>query len=126
MIIFQLICIAFAVERTVEIIVDSKIFAPLRNFIAHRAIPEDGASANPIWKFLYDLTSCGYCLSVHVAIFYTIFFRIRYVQSDIVNFLVNVMVLHGLSNLLHVVYMIIYRGQVKYVHVTMKDEEDGL
>ncbi len=128
MIIFILLCVAFVVERTVEILVDSKLFAPIRNYIATKAIPDEGSKPPIFWKFIYDLTSCGYCLSVWVAAFYALFFTINIAENKYANFLINLMLLHGLSNIIHVVYMIVYRGQVKYIHLTIKEEdkEDGL
>lgn len=125
--IFILICVAFVVERTTEIIVDSKLFAPLRNYLATKAVPDNLVKPWFIWTFLYNVISCGYCLSVWVAAFYTYFSRLDLCDDKYSNYLVNAILLHGLSNIFHVLYMKIYRGQVKYLHLTLKeDKEDGL
>lgn len=132
-IIFNLLCLALATERTVELIVDSKFFAPLRNYIAKRAVPEDfdktyswwtfRGSSRLLFTFLYGVTSCGYCMSVWVALFYTFMYQAPVVTNVYGNYLVNTVLLHGLSNLYHVLYMRLYRGQVNYTHLTIKLEE---
>lgn len=129
MIYIKLLCVAFIVERTVEILVDSKIFAPLRSYIARRAIPDLDNSGSPstFWWFVHSLSSCGYCLSVWVGAFYALFFNIKLVDFSIINWFCNAILLHGLSNLIHIIYMIIYRGRVNYHHITYnKSKEDGL
>lgn len=129
MIYINLILVAFVVERTVEILVDSKLFAPLRSYIAKKAIPDLAVESQQsyFWWFCHSLSSCGYCMSVWVAGFYAVFFRIGIVEFSLMNWMINALLLHGLSNIIHVIYMIIYKGRVKYHHITYtKSTEDGL
>lgn len=129
MIYINLILVAFVVERTVEILVDSKLFAPLRSYIAKKAIPDLAVESQKpyFWWFCHSLSSCGYCMSVWVAGFYAVFFRIGIVEFSLMNWMINALLLHGLSNIIHVIYMIIYKGRVKYHHITYtKSTEDGL
>lgn len=128
-ILFELLLVALAVERTTEIFVESKLFAPARQFIANKAIPiNPEQNASVFWSLFHDLTSCGYCLSVWVSIFFASFCHSKIISNPFANFIIVVMLLHGFSNLIHMIFMIIYRGRVMYMEIThtTKDKEDGL
>lgn len=130
-IILTILCAAVITECTVEIIVDSKLFLPLRKYIANKAVPEDMSSQTRLpymWWFLHGITSCGYCMSVWVGCFYAAFLQAPIVENIYINFFINGLIIHRLSNLAHVLYMRVYRGEVKYTHNTIKleEQEDGL
>lgn len=113
-----------ATERAVELIIDSKIFEPLRIKIKRWAYP-DAPPEDNIWQHLRVMVdylfNCGYCLSVWVGAIFAIFTPPVF-ESGVVNWLVSTLVLHGGSNIYHVVYELLRRGRVKTydVSITLK------
>lgn len=127
---------AIAVERATELVHQSKIFAPLRNWLswlAYPAAPDDAGNIGPapplepfVWRenpfeqqvgrrvalFLSTMLGCGYCASVWVAAGFALFFP-SYNNIYISWWLVKLLILHGLANLYHVGYERARAGRVK-------------
>lgn len=80
--------VLIGVEATTELIVASKIFFSLRTFISKRS------------KFIGELFSCGYCLSVWVAFAGAFFVPGQWTNPYVDHFL-KLLVLHRASNILH-------------------------
>ena len=61
--------VVLAVERTTEIINDSKLFFPLRSFLANRALSDIDSS---VYKFVFfhNIISCAWCLSIWVSLLF--------------------------------------------------------
>lgn len=91
-IIFFIVC----VEATTELLSKSEFFNPFREFLFNRR-------KYKLFKFLHSVFDCGYCLSIWISIFYTIFFYLIIVDliSFYVLFLPIVLFFHRLSNILH-------------------------
>lgn len=79
-------------EAVTEIVTKSQLFLPIRRFFFKR-------SKHKICNFLHDLLDCGYCTSVWIGVFTSIYF---YHQSFsfVMLFLIG-LVIHRLSNVLH-------------------------
>lgn len=79
-------------EATTEIVTKSQLFIPLRRFFFKR-------KKHKICNFIHDLLDCGYCTSVWIGVFASIYL---YHQSFsfIMLFLIG-LVIHRLSNVLH-------------------------
>jgi hypothetical protein len=145
------ICV-IATEATTEILVDSKVFEPLRSSIRAAAYPEGAPPPDTrkrkLLAFLDALTSCGYCLSVWVAQWFAILlpgypgwppgpFGFTYITSWLYVVLVTVVLwqaygvfIHRLSNLFHETYMIWRQGRIKTHDVALRvvlveEQQDG-
>jgi hypothetical protein len=99
-IIFQWVALIIAIEALTEIIVDSKIMLPLRNWLT---------KVNP--GFLGELVKCGYCFSVWPS-----FPAAFILQGDIfgifiLDIFIKWMLLHRLSNVFHGVISRIFNRQ---------------
>ncbi len=108
-----------SVEAITEIIVDSKIFLPFRQFISKIALPDIPTGKTTIFNFIHELISCGYCTSVWVAMFMTILLRLGGIVlfKPVVNEMILIFFLHRMSNLFHVLYQLILRGRVHTIDV---------
>lgn len=139
-----LICVV-ATEASTEIIVDSKLFDGFHHFVRQRAYPPDApppTGARLWWKWLDDLTSCGYCTSVWMAgLFVTLlpgYHQIHWrgwwhLPGEILVWIGYVppawfaqkLLVHRLSNWLHVAYQLVRRGRVRtYDHTVRLEEQD--
>lgn len=121
MTIAAIILAIIATEATTEIIVDSNIFAPMREWISNKAYPEDPEKVSKRWLFINSLISCGYCLSVWVSLFFVALLNaiepLGFVFSVILVFSI-----HRLSNWLHIAYQVFKLGRVKSYEVEWRRE----
>lgn len=114
----RLLILVVATEAVTEILVEAKITNGLRAFIFLKAFPptpED--SLKPLigkwrWRFVHDLFSCGYCMSVWVAVVLA-FLAPQWFSWSIVNWLVMVFVIHRASNFSHVLFSLIKKGRIR-------------
>lgn len=116
-----------AVEAITEIIVDSKIFLPLRNYIAKKAMPDIPTGRNTIFNFLHDLISCGYCTSVWVSSFVMTLLVISGTKIfyPVINEIILVFFIHRMSNLFHVLYQLTLRGRVNTLDIELKIKDES-
>lgn len=117
-----------AVERSAELIVDSKIFEPLRRMIKSWAYSVDKPPEDNLYqhfKVMVDyLFHCGYCVSVWVSAFFA-YFNIQNVSEHwVINYMVTILALHGSSNLYHVLYELLRRGRIRTHDVNIKIIEE--
>jgi hypothetical protein len=140
------VLLVIAVEAVTEILVDAKITEGLRTAVRRRAYPETavGAAEPAIgaagWRFLAELLSCGYCASVWVAIPVASVapwvhdFSGRYFEqgrhtpgwavfSWCANWLLDILILHRLSNWLHVAFSLFKKGRVRTYDIELKNIE---
>jgi len=118
--IIELMLLVIVTEATTEIIVDSKIFSEIRFRIRKKAFPEQPGSSNPIFVFVAELISCGYCTSVWVAMWWSLFAPSFFKFGFIINWVIMGMVIHRLSNWLHVVYSLVKKGRIKTYDIELK------
>ncbi len=132
-----LLMLAVVTERISEIIVDSKLFSPIRDWIkqcAYTDPPRPDSRLQRIRVMLDYLMNCGYCVSVWVggiisalAINYSHQeFIERFFLFDFINWVMYAVLLHGMANLYHVIYELIKRGRVHTYDIMLKvnKEED--
>ena len=113
----KLLLISLAVERITEILVASKLFAPVRDKL--RDINLLSTPSYNVWWFLDGIFHCGYCMSVWVSIPFAFYNEFAISSNIIINFISSVFVIHGLSNSIHVLYEFIRRGRVKYHDISV-------
>lgn len=115
-IIVWVVCI-IAVERATELVVESKIFEPLRLYFKKLAYNEDIPPRDDLkQKILVQidyLLNCGYCVSVWVSALMAATMSTRF------PFIVNLLFLHGGSNLYHVLYELLRRGRVRSYDIVL-------
>lgn len=112
---------AIVVERLTEIITSSDIAAMVykdRLRLYLYSIQKE-TWLRSILVFIDKLTSCGYCCSVWVSAGVSFIAEARFFD----NFIMNTMLLHGLSNLYHVLYELVKRGRVHSYDINLKQEE---
>ena len=146
-----LICV-IAAERLAELITTAKVFAPMRSFLASMAMyPQqyktklrECASSNAIWgefgasayatyslliavckpfKFLSDLTSCGWCTSAWTSFVVAWFLPHEHSfigQTVSTNIIIQALGVFGLANLYHAVFRIVHRGRVGALDLTVR------
>lgn len=122
-----------AIESITEIIIDSRLFKPMRRKIKKkwRKISEAEYQYSKIERrvffFLNAWVSCGYCLSYVVSAVAALFVAIRMSGYPLVDFFFTMFILGRLANWLHEFTQIVSRGRVKYVNVTheiqLKEDE---
>ncbi len=140
--IINYIIFALVTEAITEILVDAKITDGFRALIFNKAypvsqIPKPGPAG---WVWFNNLITCGYCTSVWVAMPWALVvpwlyhppinLATGYSYSDelkgcIVNWMLNVMILHRLSNWLHVLFMLLKKGRIKTYDVAITDNSGG-
>jgi hypothetical protein len=112
---------AIVVERITEIITSSDIAAMV--FKDRLRVLLYGIQKETWFRsflvFIDKLTSCGYCCSVWVSAGVSIIPEARFFD----NYIMNTMLLHGLSNLYHVLYELVKRGRVHSYDINLKQEE---
>lgn len=128
--ILQYLISAFAIERAVELITTSVISDMIfRDRMRAYIYSEEPKSKYvlSVLKFVDKVTSCGYCCSVWIAILFTFFDESRYFRNP----LINILALHGLSNIIHIIYEFCRRGRVHTYDINlsckinMVDEHDS-
>jgi len=143
--IVQLVLIGFAVERMTEIIVESKIFEPIRSAIAKWATidptkidPEKPLARGLVFRtYVSYFIKCGYCMSVWVGAAASIFYPFHLFTVDttygfetasklitfIVNFVTSVLLYHGAANWIHVLFKRLQVGvvDVKDIKIVVED-----
>lgn len=139
-----LIFLAVAVEALTEILVDAKITQNLRDWIFKRGNPYPHnyrryrrlakrarhclrlhwrrlIRTTPLWSFINAIFKCGYCMSVWVAMPFACFgpnwFGFWFFP---LNWGINVLLLHRLSNWVHVVFMLVKKGRVRTIDLEIK------
>ena len=122
-----LLC-AVAAERVAELVVDSKLLAPVRNMVALLAvwrldIPKYAPVRKP-FKFMSDLVSCGWCTSAWTALLFSMFLpgENQFFAIAYDNVVVKWFALFGFANLFHALFRLVHHGD-KYLvgfqsHVT--------
>ncbi len=92
----KLLILSLTVESVTELFTKSIFFYPLRKLLFK-------GKKNVICLFLHSLLDCGYCTSVWVSMFISIFFVTSFNLSNkvIINYFILVFILHRLSNLIH-------------------------
>lgn len=111
----KIIACGIVVERITEILVDSKIFEPVREIIFKRQ--------GQIAKFTTEVLKCGYCCSVWVAGLIALLVDLE-VAAGITGWLIHTFLLHGVSNFWHVLYMNTWRTKVQYHNITLIRENE--
>ncbi len=125
----DLFCFALLVvftEAVTEVLVAAKITDGLRAFIFRMANPDfdkdlsAGVEPSPghvLWRFVNDVFTCGYCMSVWVAMGSAVFapwwLATGHWIGWLANWLLMVFVLHRVSNYLHDGFSLIKKGRVK-------------
>ncbi len=124
-IILLLLILSIAVEALTEIIVESKLFEPIRINIKRMAYKTDEPPLDTYFQSLLIqidyLFSCGYCVSVWVSAIISI-----YASYSIADWLIITLFNHRISNVVHVVYELISRGRIQTLDVTIKKEQQNL
>ncbi len=127
---FKWIMLIIATERAVELVIDSKIFEPIRVVIKRWAYPDTPPNDNLMQHFrvmLDYLLNCGYCLSVWVGAIFALIAPSVF-ESSVINWAVSTLVLHGASNYYHVIYELVRRGRVKThdinLNIVIEDEKE--
>ena len=127
-----------ASERTAEVLVDSKLFAPLRNLVAtiaiwpqtqkHLADSESRFAYSVIvvmckpCKFLSDLLSCGWCTSAWTSLMFSMFLPGQKLVLGVAydNIIVKWLALFGLANMFHSSFRLVHRGRVLAVDLNIR------
>ena len=117
-----------AIERTTEIINDSKFFFPLKQWLGRVALDENTPRtiSKLLFAFIHSIVSCSWCLSVWVSMFFCWFLPGGYfclVAPH--NILVKWLALVGASNLWHAIFRLIFRGRVITVDIKHTIEMGG-
>lgn len=113
----RLLVLVVATEAVTEILVAAKITDGIRAFIFLKAFPPVQENAEPVvgkwqWRFMHDLFSCGYCLSVWVAALFACLAP-QWFSLVIINWVVMVFVIHRASTLFHVLFSLIKKGRIR-------------
>lgn len=124
-----LLLLAIASEAIAEIITSSELTDPFRRKWKKWTYREDKPPTNNYFQyfkvFIDKLVSCGYCTSVWTSAFVAIWSP-TFLQIPIINWLVMTLVIHRLSNWVHVLYELIRKGRVKTHDLLVKIEvSDG-
>ncbi len=132
-------------EAVTEILVAARVTDGLRAFIFRRAFPEvpegqphpkDPPVGPGFWRFANDVFTCGYCMSVWVAMGSAVFaprwLPVEDWHGVFFNWLLMVFVLHRAGNYMHVVFSLVKKGRVKthdveilHKHRVEHDGSDG-
>ncbi len=130
--ILRMLLLVVVVEAITEIMVSSKIMDPLRQRFFRLAFPfpRDDAEfrQRPVMAFIYGLISCGYCFSVWVGAVAAFMAPAWFTAEPVLNWSINALVLHRLSNIFHIVLMLTMKGRVRTydVALTLKlEDSDG-
>jgi Protein of unknown function (DUF1360) len=129
--IVSIILLSVATEATTEVMVASKVTEDIRNrirILAHPMLNDELifhlTFRRKVMIFIDDLVSCGYCASMWVAMFWSLFapyvLNISSWLMVVINWLLMVVVLHRFSNLFHVLLMLIKNGRVKTFDIELK------
>ena len=120
----NILLLAIVVERITEIITSSEISDiifknRLKRHLFNASRPSGGIMRS-VLLFVDKLTSCGYCCSVWVA---GVISAIEPAYFN--NVFLDAMLLHGLSNLYHVLYELTRRGRINSYDIkcTMAHED---
>ena len=120
-----------AVERTTEIINDSKFFFPLRNWLAAYALSDRPRTLTKLYfVFAYTVISCAWCLSVWVSLFFCWFLPGEYfLVAAAHNILVKWLALVGMANLWHRIFgramtLGVYNGIIEVKHTVEMVDAD--
>lgn len=110
--ILDIILLSVIVERITEIVTTSKIADliyknRLKYAIYGQNKPLESTFRSNVLKFIEMVTDCGYCTSVWVAFGISLLY-----PSYFDNPFFDAMVLHGGSNLYHVIYELVRRGRI--------------
>ncbi len=123
-----IIVLIIATERATELLVESKIFEPIRLMIKRWAYPLDQMPSESYYQYfkvmLDYLSTCGYCVSVWVGFFFALFSPMMF-KIWIINWFVMGLFLHGASNMYHVLYELLRRGRVHSYDILVKRNNTG-
>ena len=121
----NILLLAIIVERSTELITSSEISNlifknRLKSYLFNPSKPPYDSVFRRFLLFLDKVTSCGYCCSVWVAFVVALFSTVHF---DVLIF--DVVLLHGLSNLYHVLYELLRRGRINTYDVDLKVQSTG-
>lgn len=131
-----LVLLGLAVEAATELIVDSDFFLGFRDKIFKLAnpmafgfeIPTPGTLRHlphSLWVFVNKVIKCGYCTSVWfafaAAIFVPQFIHLWNWIDWLVNWLIYSLVIHRLSNWMHISFMRLKKGRVQTLDVEISN-----
>jgi len=130
--ILKMLGLAIATEAITEIGTSSDIIAPwqkrwrLWTYPLDAPPPENPTKFHKFKVFINSLWSCGYCFSVWVAGVFA--FLGIYPDASVFIcipwWVVNWMLIHRLSNLIHILFELIKRGRIKTYDLTMRIGEE--
>jgi len=103
-----------AVEAVVEILVSSDILLGVRAWVSRRG------------QLLSKLVSCGYCMSVWVAVPLALYLPSLDVGPPAMSVVVRIFVLHRLSNVLHELLSRWFQRHPWHVVLENSGQDDGL
>jgi hypothetical protein len=121
-----IIIIVIAIEAITEIIVDSDfpLLKWLKRKIADKAF--ETPQTNKILVVIHNLLGCGYCTSVWVSGFISIWTPLyNYFNNPIICWIISTFAFHRLSNWVHIFYELVKRGRVSThdVNLTIGDDD---
>ena len=125
-----MICLLLAVivtEAATELVVDSEIFSKVRALLLVKEGMDPNSLVYRIKLFLFKLINCGYCTSVWIAGAVALLTLDMYnlehfnLLPDYIKWLGITLVLHRLSNWLHVIYEYVRRGRILTFDVTYRE-----
>lgn len=121
-IVLLFIILSISTEALTELIVSSKLLEPIRHYIKKMTYPQSAPPADDTLqniKVTFDyLINCGYCVSVWVAAITSL-----YVSQSIYDWIIITLLIHRISNWLHVIYELVKRGRVHTVDMTMHRDQ---
>ena len=127
-ILIKIFGLSLAVEAITEIITTSDIMAPMRESIRKLAytIPPEENGTTKLFSWVDRLISCGYCTSVWVSAFTSIWDPVELTGYRFVDALLMIFLIHRVANWLHVIYELIRKGRVSSVDLALKiEDQDG-
>ncbi len=126
MTILEIILVSVAVEAATEIITSSDITSPFRSYIKNLVFGDEPTISYKQYflSFVDKVLSCGYCASVWVSAFFAFMAPINVTFNVFFNFILTTLVVHRLSNWVHVVYQIIKKGRVKTYDILYKKNDE--
>lgn len=126
--ILLLACLVVVTEAVTEIVTSSRLTDGVRAWWKQLTYPADRPPPDTYLQNLRIqidyLLSCGYCSSVWVSGVICLFAP-QIIPGTFANWFVSTMLVHRLSNWLHVVYELVRKGRVQTHDILLKQETDN-